>query len=148
MEEVGRRTLCSFPCTRAHNCLTDHEVPANIGVSIGPFERVHGYRQINILVRFTQEEVGEPPVDLGVAFAFDKNGATGARRYVNLDKGLPSSLGTSFITVSGRGTWHGSQTKKNSYVARFPVIGPYAQVFLYNRAPTDRTVTVWAYLVA
>lgn len=119
-----------------------------MGIRLGPFERVHGYRQINILVRFAQERVDEPPIDLGVAFAFSKNGTTGARRYVNLDEGLPSALGTSFITISGEGTWHGSETKKSSYVARFPVMGPYAQVFLYNRAPVDRTVTVWAYLVA
>lgn len=130
MEEVGRRTLCSFPCTRAHNCLKDHEVPANVGISIGPFERVHGYRQINILVRFAQEEVDEPPIDLGVAFAFSKNGTTGTRRYVNLDRDPPSALGTSFITISGKGIRHGGETKKSSYVARFPVMGPYAQVFL------------------
>jgi hypothetical protein len=148
MEELGQRRRCGYPCTHVHRFLTDHEVPANIGISVPPYEGVNGYRHINIFVRFTQEEVDEPPVDLGVVFAFEADGTMGARRYVNLEENLPSPQGTNFIAVSGEGTWHGNETKISSYVARFPVMGPYVQVFLYNRAPVDRTVTVWAYLVA
>jgi hypothetical protein len=28
------------------------------------------------------------------------------------------------------------------------VMGPFVEVFVYNREPIDRTVTVWGYLVS
>jgi hypothetical protein len=58
----------------------------------------------------------------------------GARRYVSLEENVPSPQSTQFIEVSGSGSWHGSQWKISSYLARFPVMGPFVQVFLYNRA--------------
>jgi hypothetical protein len=72
----------------------------------------------------------------------------GARRYVNLEENLSGPQSTSFVSVSGEGSWHGSQWKVGSYVARFPVMGPYAQAFIYNRAPKNRKVSVWGYLVS
>ncbi|HEX9667191.1 MAG TPA: hypothetical protein VGA95_11635 [Thermodesulfobacteriota bacterium] len=128
--------------------MTDEDVPANIGISKPPYKNIDGYRYINIFVRFTQKEADEPPVDLGVIFAFDTGGDMGARRYANLEENLPGPQSTNFIDVSGSASWHGSQWKISSYMARFPVMGPYVQVFVYNRAAVKRKVSVWAYLVS
>lgn len=146
--EKQKRHPCSHPCTEVIELLTDHEVPANTGISVPPYTEIDGYRHVNIFVRFTQEEADEPPVDLGVIFAFDENGTMSARRYVNLEENLPRPQSTNFIEVSGHGAWHGSQWKVSSYLARFPIMGPYLQVFVYNRAGKERKVSVWAYLVA
>lgn len=139
---------CDRPCTRVLKFMTDREVPANAGISLPPYTKIDGYRHINVFVRFAQEEAGEPPVDLGVMFAFDKNGEMGARRYINLEANVSSPQNTQFINVSGAGTWHGAQWKVSSYVARFPVMGPFVQVFVYNKAAVKRKVSVWAYLVS
>ena len=147
MPRVAART-CSMPCTKVVKMLTDHEIPANTGISLPPYTEVDGYRHINIFVTFTQEQAGEPPVDLGVVFAFDANGTMGARRYVNLEANVPGPQQTNFIEVSGAGSWHGSPHNISSYAARLPVMGPFVEVFVYNRAPSPRTASVWAYLVA
>jgi hypothetical protein len=127
--------------------MTDRKIDPSIGISLPPYKKVSGYSHLNVFVRFSQEEHDEPPVDLGVMFAFDNNGKMGARRYVNLEENVSSPQSTNFISVSGAGSWHGSQWKTSSYVARFPVMGPYAQVFVYNRAPVARKVSVWGFLV-
>ncbi len=139
---------CMLACTKVVKFMTDHEIPANIGISIPPYTEIDGYRYINIFIRFTQKEAVEPPVDLGVIFAFDAKGTMGARRYVNLEANLSSPQSTYFIEVSGRGTWHGSPHNISSYVARFPVTGPFVEVFVYNRATVSRKVSVWGYLVS
>jgi len=144
---VERRDCC-YACTKVIKFMTDEDVPANIGISKPPYKNIDGYRYINIFVRFTQSEADEPPVDLGVIFAFNPGGEMGARRYTNLEENLPGPQSTNFIEVSGSGTWHGSQTKISSYLARFPVMGPYVQVFVYNRAGVKRKVSVWGYLVS
>ena len=141
------RKTCEHPCTKVVKFLTDHKLPANIGISVPPYTKVDGYRHLNIFVRFTQREADEGPVDLGVMFAFDERGAMGSRRYVNLEENLAPPQSTNFISISGSGAWHGSQTATSSYTARLPIMGPFAQVFLYNRAPVERIVTVWGYLV-
>ena len=128
--------------------MTVEDVPASVGISKPPYKNIDGYRHINIFVRFTQKEGDEPPVDLGVIFAFSAGGDMGARRYANLEENLPGPQSTNFIEVSGSGSWHGSQWKISSYIARFPVMGPYVQVFVYNRAAVTRKVSVWAYLVS
>ena len=143
----ARRTPCDYPCTKVVKLITDRQIPPSVGISIPPYKKIDGFRHINIFVRFTQNEADEPPVDLGVIFAFDAKGTMGARRYVNLEENLPGPQSTNFIEVSGSGAWHGSQWKISSYLARFPVMGPYAQVFIYNRAPVKRKVSVWLYLV-
>jgi hypothetical protein len=138
---------CFRPCTSVIKFMTDKEIPANVGISIPPYTNIDGYSFINIFVRFTQEKFDEPPVDLGVIFAFDEKGTMGARRYVNLEANVPSPQRTNFISVSGEGSWHGSPHNISSYVARFPVKGPFVEVFVYNRAPFPRKVSVWGYLV-
>ena len=141
-------SACNPACTDIIKFMTEHKVPANTGISLPPYSKVDSYRHINIFVRFTQKEADEPPVDLGVVFAFDKKGTMGARRYVNLEDNLPQPQSTNFIEVSGSGSWHGSQHKISSYMARFPVMGPFVQVFVYNRAPVARKVSAWGYLVS
>jgi hypothetical protein len=98
--------------------LTDHNVPANIGISIPPYKKIDKYRYINVFVTFEQESFDEPPVDLGLIFAFDGNGLMGARRYVNLEENVTHPQSVNFISVSGEGTWHGSPHNKSSYIAR------------------------------
>ena len=142
------RPPCFKPCTKTIKFMTDKQVDPNIGISLPPYTKVDGYKHINIFVRFTQETADEPPVDLGVVFAFDKNGTMGARRYVNLEHNLQAPQATNFIEVTGSGTWHGQQWKISTYLARLPIMGPYVQVFVYNRAAVARKVSVWAYLVA
>ncbi len=150
MEKQMRRKPqpCCAACTKVVKFMTDHDVPPNMGISLPPYTEIDGYRHINIVVRFSQKEADEAPVDLGVIFAFDGNGTMGARRYVNLEANLPGPQSTNFIEVSGSGSWHGSQWKLSSYLARFAVMGPFVQVFVYNRAPVKRKVSVWAYLVS
>jgi hypothetical protein len=144
----SRRAPCSHPCSKIVKFMTDHDVPANVGISLGRYTRIDGYRYVNVFVRFSQEAADEAPVDLGVVFAFDQNGELGARRYANLEENLPGPQRTNFINVSGGGAWHGSPHNVSSYVARFPVAGPFMQVFVSNRAPLERKVSVWGYLVA
>ena len=139
---------CQTACTHVIRFMTDVEVNPNVGVSIPGYDEVDGYRHLNLFVRFSQEKADEPPVDLGVVFAFDKQGTMGARRYVNLEENLPTPQSPSFIEVSGRNTWHGSPHNISTYIARLPVMGPFVEVFVYNRAPVKRKVSVWGYLVA
>lgn len=149
-EEIAKivHRLCDRPCTKTVKFVTDHEVDANVGVSLPPYTNVDGYRYINIFVEFEQETFNEAPVDLGVVFAFDNNGLMGSRRYVNFEENLAHPQNVNFISVSGEGTWHGSPHNKSSYTARFPIMSPYVQVFVYNRAAKKRKVSVWAYLIS
>jgi hypothetical protein len=124
------------------------ELPANVGMNWGSYQKTDGYRWLNVFVRFSQDTACEQPVDLGVTFAFDAAGTLSVRRYVNLEENLAGPQNTNFIEVSGAGSWHGDQWKTSTYVARFPVMAPYAQVFLYNREGVKRTVSAWGYLVA
>jgi hypothetical protein len=139
---------CYPPCTKVVKFMTDHEIPANVGISLPPYSEVDGYRHMNIFVRFSQEKADERPVDLGVIFAFDASGTMGARRFVNLEANVPAQQQVNSIDVSGAGTWHGSPHNISSYAVRLPVMGPFVEVFVYNRAPLVRKVSVWAYLVA
>ncbi|HET9789028.1 MAG TPA: hypothetical protein VFP47_17965 [Pyrinomonadaceae bacterium] len=148
MSTVPTQGPCNPACTKIVKLLTDHEVPPNVGISMPPYTNIDRYRYINIFVRFSQAAADEPPVDLGVIFAFDANGTMGARRYVNLEQNVSSPQSTNFIEVSGRGSWHGSPHNISSYLARFPVMGPFVEVFVYNRAAMARKVSVWAYLVS
>jgi len=72
----------------------------------------------------------------------------GSRRYVNFEENISHPQSVNFISVSGEGTWHGSPHNKSSYLARFPIMGPFVQVLVYNKAQMDRNVSVWAYLVS
>lgn len=139
---------CSFACTKVVKLVENHAVPANVGISLPPYTNIDGYRFINIFVRFDQETADEQPVNLGVIFAFDARGGMGARRYVNLESNVPGPQNTNFIEVQGNGSWHGSPHNVSSYLARFPVMGPFVEVFVYNRHSKARKVSVWAYLVS
>ena len=90
--------------------MTDRELPPSVGISLPPDTGIDGYRHINVFVRFSQAAADEAPVDLGVIFAFDANGAMGARRYVNLGHNVSSPQGTNFIEVSGRGAGTAART--------------------------------------
>ncbi len=139
---------CNPACTSVIKFLTGHALPPSIGISVGSYANIDHYRHLNVFVRFSQVAADEPPVDLGVMFAFDAAGDMGARRYANLEENASGPQSTNFIEVSGQGSWHGSPHNISSYIARFPVMGPFVQVFVYNRASIARTVTVWGYLVS
>ena len=139
---------CNPACTNVVKFMTDRELPPSVGISLPPYTSVDGYRHLNVFVRFSQVAADEPPVDLGVVFAFDTAGTMGARRYANLESNLSGPQSTNFIEVSGRGSWHGSPHNISTYVARFPVLGPFVEVFVYNRAAVSRRVSVWGYLVS
>ncbi|MEA2173406.1 MAG: hypothetical protein QOD00_998 [Blastocatellia bacterium] len=144
----GGVDTCELACTRIIKFMTDHDLPASVGSSLPPYTGIEGYHHINIFVQFSQKAANELPVDLGVTFAFDANGTMSARRYVNLEANVPGPQSTNFIEVSGSGSWHGSPHNISSYVVRLPVMGPFVQVFVYNRAPIARKVNVWGYLVS
>jgi hypothetical protein len=139
---------CSPACTNVITFMTDFEVPPSTGISTGTYSSVDGYRHVNVFVQFSQEQPNEAPVDLGVMFAFDAAGHLGSRRYADLEENVPSPQSTNFVQVSGADAWHGSPHNVSSYIARLPVMGPFAQVFVYNMAPAKRTVSVWGYLVS
>jgi hypothetical protein len=145
---AARPGPCNPACTKIVKFMTDHELPPSVGISLPPYTGIDGYRHLNLFVRFSQAAADEAPVDLGVIFAFDAGGAMGARRYVTFEDNVSSPQSTNFIEVSGRGSWHGSPHNVSSYAARFPVMGPFVEVFVYNRAPVKRTVSVWGYLVS
>lgn len=77
-------------------------------------------------------------------FAIDSHGKMGTRRNVNLEENVSGPQSTNFVNVSGARPWRGGQWKTSSYIARFPVMSPDAQVFVYNRAPVARTVAIGA----
>ena len=147
-ENEVRPGPCNPACSKVIEFMNNHDLPPSIGISIPPYTSIDGYRYINIFVEFSQKKADEAAVDLGVIFAFNNNGALGARRYVNLEENLAGPQSTNFIEVSGSGSWHGSPHNKSSYVARFPVMGPFVQVFIYNRAAIARKVSVRGYLVS
>lgn len=148
MPSERRAALCNPACTRVIKFMTDQEVPPETGLNMGPYSSVDGYRYVNLTVRFSQETAEEAPVDLGLVFAFDAAGTMGARCLVDLEDSTGSPQRTSFVEVSGEGTWHGTPHNISSYAARVPVMAPFVEVFVYNRAPITRTVSVWGYLVS
>lgn len=127
--------------------LTDGEVSEN-GYIQPPCKRVDGYRYINLFVKFDQAAADDPPVDLGVVFAFDTDGSMGARCYVNLEGNVAAPQATNFIDISGKGAWSGKPWDVSTYIARIPVLGPFITIFVENRASVKRTVSVWGYLVS
>jgi hypothetical protein len=148
MPPVNPKGPCSSACTKVVKFYTDEKIPASIGISSGTYTRIDGYRHLNVFVQFSQTAQNEPPVDLGVVFAFDTTGKLGSRKYVNLEANVAGPQSTNFIQVSGAGSWHGSPHNISSYNARFPVMAPYVQVFLYNSHNSSRVMSVWAYLTS
>jgi hypothetical protein len=124
----------------------NHTIPANVGISSGMYTKVDGYRHINIVVEFEQAADDEKPVSLGVVFAYSSDGKQGARRYFNFEQNYSTPANPQMITLSGANSWHGSPHNRSSYMARFPVMGPYIQVFPFNHEGKDRKITIKAYL--
>lgn len=142
----ARKPPCQELCTQVIAFMEGNVIPANTGISIPPYHNIDGFRYINIYVEFEQIKASEAPVSLGVIFALDSSGFAGARCYVNFESNIPSSQPVNFINVDGGGTWHGSPHNKSSYVARFPVMGPFVQVFPFNKHTEKRKVSIKAYL--
>lgn len=121
-------------------------IPANIGISTGQYTNVDSFRYVNVFVEFSQETASEEPVSLGVIFALDQSGAKGSRRYFNFEQNFEAPADPQMITLSGKGSWHGAQHKKSSYLARLPIMGPYMQVFPFNHHSEKRLLSVVLYL--
>jgi len=130
---------CTHPCTTVIKLMNNRSLTANNGIS-SAITNIDGYSYINIYVQFTQSVNTDPSVVLGATFCLDANGEGRARRYVNLEANLPYPQPVNFIEVNGVGP--------TPYIARFPVMGPFIQVFAYNRTTETRTVNIWAYLVS
>jgi hypothetical protein len=124
----------------------EYMIPGGVGVSSGVYTNVDGYRHINIFVEFEQQEADEELVSLGVVFAFGPSGKHGSRRYFTFEENFEGTADPQMITLSGRGSWHGTQWKKSSYTARLPIMGPYVQVFPFNHEKKDRMLNIMAYL--
>lgn len=138
---------CSPACTKIIKFATDHKVAPSAATGLPPYVETNGYRFINIFVQFSQKDSEELPVDLSVVFAFDAKGTMSARRFITLESSSSAAKSGNSMEVSGSGSWHGSLDNISSYLARLPVMGPFIEVFVYNRAPIARVVSVWAYLV-
>jgi len=121
-------------------------IPGSRGISTGTYTSVDGYRYVNISVEFEQNAAEEAPLSLGVVFALDATGKLGSRRYITYDQTFSEPADPQMITISGKGCWHGSPHNKSSYIARFPVIGPYLQVFPFNNHGEPRKFSVALYL--
>lgn len=124
----------------------NHAIPANTGISTGVYTNVNGYRYVNIVVEFEQKTAGEEPVSLGVIFAHDKQGKWGARRYFTFEENFTGDADPQMITVTGKGSWHGQQHGKSSYITRLPIMGPFMQVFPFNHHSAERNISVALYL--
>ncbi len=132
--------------TKVIRLMTDHIAPANSVISLPPYTKVEGFGHVSITLQFTQDKPEEPPVDLTVGFAFDAAGTLDSRRYVSLDGNLRAPQEVNLIEVSGAGSWSGSPNNRSTYTAYLPVLAPFVQVFVHNRASIPRRVSVWAYL--
>ena len=139
---------CDKPCSKVIKIMTDREIGPNMAMSVPPYTTVDGYRYVNITVRFNQAEANEPPVELGVMFAYDQSGEMGSRFYANLEAIKASPQVSHFIEVTNERAWHGSGIGFSTFITRIPVMAPYMQVFPHNKASHSRTVSIWAYLVS
>lgn len=134
------------PRTAVVKLMTDVMLDSTSGFSSGgSYTNVDGFGHVAFHVELTQKLGDEPPVDLGFVFAFDEKGKMGSRRLADIETATKSPQVPNFFEVSGVGSWHGEQGI-SSYAARSPVIAPFVQVFVYNRARVPRRVSVWAYL--
>lgn len=138
--------LCCKVSTNAVTIYDAHSIPANTGISTGVYTAVEGYRYVNIAVEFEQKTASEEPVSLGVMFAHSASGRMGARRYFTFDENFSGPADPQMITVTGKASWHGQPHNKSSYIARLPIMGPYVQVFPFNRHDEERKISIVLYL--
>ena len=122
------------------------QIPASMGISKGSYTKIDGYRYVNITVEYEQKDADEAPLSLGVMFAYDENGKLGSRRCFSFDQNSALPADPQMITVSGKNCWHGYPANKSSYISRFPVMGPYLQVFPFNNHTKARKFSVVLYL--
>ena len=148
MPRKATRALCNPACSGVIKFMTSQNIGAGSGLNVGAWQSVDGYRFMNVFVDFEQVAPAEAPVDLTMSFAFDAAGTLSTGHYVTFEENLPSPQGVSFNRISGLGTWHGTPHNRSSFVARFPILGPYALAFAYNLHSAPRKVSVWAYLVS
>ena len=139
-------TNCCEIKTKAIVIYEDHSIPANTGISTGVYTEVDGYRYANIAVEFEQKTAAEEPVSLGVVFAHNENGKWGSRRYFTFDENFTGSAAPQAFTVTGEASWHGQPHNKSSYIARLPVMGPFLQVFPFNKHDEARRISIVLYL--
>jgi hypothetical protein len=132
--------------TKTLQLMTDHVVPAISCISLPPYTEVAGYGHVSITVQFSQDKIDEPPVDLGVSFAFDAAGTMASRRYVSLEANLPAPQKVNMIEVAGIGACSTNPHNRSNFTVYLPVLAPFVQVFVYNRASIPRRVSVWVYL--
>lgn len=144
VESAGRDAV-----TQASKMVTvydDTPIGADMGISTGSCLEVDGWRYANVFVEFEQHGPDEKPLSLGVVFAPEAGGKCGARRYFTFEENFSGEADPRMITLSGKGSWHGSPHDKSSYVARLPVMGPYLQVFPYNHHSAPRKFSIVIYL--
>jgi len=139
-------TKCCDVRTKTIVIYEDSNIPANIGISTGMYTEVDGYRYVNVTVQFEQKTANENPLSLGVVFAHSQNGKWGSRRYFTFDENFTGVADPQMITLTGSGSWHGSQQKISSYTARLPIMGPYMQVFPFNKHNEARIFSTVLYL--
>jgi hypothetical protein len=142
------RAPCNPACNGVIKFMTSQQIGAGTGLNVGSWQSVDGYRFMNVFVDFEQFAANEAPVDLTMSFAFDAAGTLSAGHLVTFEQNVPSPQGVNFNRVSGLGTWHGAPHNRSSFIARFPVLGPFALAFAYNLHTAPRNVNVWAYLVS
>lgn len=148
MPEKLTRGPCNPACTGVIKFMTSQDIGPGTGLNVGTWQSVDGYRFMNVFVDFEQVDPAEAPVDLTMSFAFDSAGTLSAGHTVTFEENLASPQGVNFNRVSGLGTWHGTPHNRSSFIARFPILGPYALAFAYNLHTASRKVSVWAYLVS
>jgi hypothetical protein len=124
--ETSIRQQNSDPISEIIAIYDNAQIPGGTGISKGSYTKVDGY--------------------LGVVFAYDPNGKLGSRRYFTFDQNFAAPADPQMITVSGKNCWHGSPHNKSSYIARFPIMGPYLQVFPSNGHGEPRKFSVVLYL--
>ena len=81
-----------------------------------------------------------------MVFAHSSNGKYGSRRYFTYDENFSAPANPQMITITGNASWHGSQQKKSSYIARLPIMGPQLQVFPFNHHNEARKFSTILYL--
>jgi hypothetical protein len=144
--ETSIRQQNSDPISEIIAIYDNAQIPGGTGISKGSYTKVDGYRYVNIAVEYQQESAAEAPLSLGVVFAYDPNGKLGSRRYFTFEQNFAAPADPQMITVSGKNCWHGSPHNKSSYIARFPIMGPYLQVFPSNGHGEPRKFSVVLYL--
>ena len=139
-------TNCCPVKTKTIHIYENHTINANMGISTGTYTNVDGFRYVNIVCIFSQKNIDEEPVSLGVKFSLDERGKLSSRRYFTFEENFEAPADPQMITCTGAGSFHGTQQGISSYIIRLPIMGPYIQVFPFNHHDSARTINVSMYL--